>query len=298
VLARLIERGGGLVAADAAGGDAYMSSGTRSTAMALSALIEVAPGDKAIDKLVAGLDASRRADGRWESTEENLWGLVALADYARSVAPGDSSVTITAGGKTLGAPRVRGAGVSVIRTSLAKLAATKVELAGSGTAHYTVRVIEARRDDGAALSRGFSVTRSYLDDAGQPLKTIKAGDLITVKLTVTADNAMRWIALVDPLPAGLEVVNPRLATSADTSRDPQGNPPARRWDDVAWVHQEIHDDHVQWFADTMSSGTYELHYKARAATAGTFAALPTRIEAMYEPEIMGRTASTTLTIAP
>jgi uncharacterized protein YfaS (alpha-2-macroglobulin family) len=298
VLASLIERGGGLVAADDAGGDAYMSSGTRSTAMALSALIEVAPGDKAIDKLVAGLDASRRADGRWESTEENLWGLVALADYARSVAPGDSSVTITAGGKTLGAPRVRGAGVSVIRTSLAKLAATKVELAGSGTAHYTVRVIEARRDDGAALSRGFSVTRSYLDDAGQPLKTIKAGDLITVKLTVTADNAMRWIALVDPLPAGLEVVNPRLATSADTSRDPQGNPPSRRWDDVAWVHQEIHDDHVQWFADTMSSGTYELHYKARAATAGTFAALPTRIEAMYEPEIMGRTASTTLTIAP
>ena len=64
------------------------------------------------------------------------------------------------------------------------------------------------------------------------------------------------------------------------------------------MHQELHDDHVEWFADDMISGTYELHYKARAATAGTFAVLPAHIEAMYEPDVMGRTASTTLTIAP
>jgi uncharacterized protein YfaS (alpha-2-macroglobulin family) len=39
-------------------------------------------------------------------------------------------------------------------------------------------------------------------------------------------------------------------------------------------------------------------YKARAATAGTFTALPAHIEAMYEPEVMGRTATASLTVAP
>jgi len=297
IVGELVKRDDVLIAPDDHG-DLYMSSATRSTAMAVSALLEVSPGDKAIERLVGGLDALRRPDGRWDSTEENMWSLVALADYARTIASGDSVATITAGGKPLAKPRITGGGVAVIRAPLASFTGA-LQLTATGKTHYAVRVTEARRDDGVARSAGFSVTRVYLDDAGQPLKTIKAGDLITVKVTVTADADRRWVALVDPLPAGFEVVNPRLAASADTSRDAGTGPSSSsRWFDVQWAYQEVHDDHVEWFADEMRAGSYEMIYRARAATAGTFTALPTRVEAMYEPDLMGRTPSTTVTIAP
>jgi uncharacterized protein YfaS (alpha-2-macroglobulin family) len=294
----LVQKGDALVAPDDHD-HYYMSSDARSTAMALSALIELSAKNANIGKLVGGLDALRRPDGRWYTTEDNMWSLIALADYVRTATAGNTTVTVAAGGTTLGQPKVSGAGVAVTRTKLSALGATTIDLAATGDTHYAVRVVEARRDDGVALSKGFSVTRTYLDDAGKPLTSIKTGDLVTVKLTITAAQPQRWVAMVDPLPAGLEVVNPRLASSVDTSRDPSaGVDHVDPWSGVDWVHQEMHDDHVEWFADEMPDGTFTLAYKARAATAGTFTALPARIEAMYDPDVMGRTGSSKVTIAP
>jgi uncharacterized protein YfaS (alpha-2-macroglobulin family) len=293
IVGDLVATGDALVAPEDVGGDEWMSSDVRSTAMVLAALLEVAPRDRAIEPLVRGLDGSRRADGRWDSTQENMWALVAIADYARSTSGGQSTATITSDRNTLGTARVTGGGVSVTRVPLARASDT-LTIAATGTAHYAIRVVSAKRDDGRALSKGFSVEREYLDDAGQPLtRTIKAGDLVTVRLTIRVDEPTRWVAVVDPLPAGFEVVNPRLATSADTSRGPPDG-----WSDVRWEYQEIRDDHVEWFADYIHSGSFELTYRARAATSGEFAVAPARIEAMYEPEVMGRNASTKVTIAP
>jgi uncharacterized protein YfaS (alpha-2-macroglobulin family) len=45
------------------------------------------------------------------------------------------------------------------------------------------------------------------------------------------------------------------------------------------------------FADRMVSGELEMMYLARAVTPGTFTAAPAGAEAMYEPEVNGRTVS-------
>jgi uncharacterized protein YfaS (alpha-2-macroglobulin family) len=296
IVGQLAQRGAGLVAPDDSG-PYYMSTEARSTAMAISALLEVAPKDPSIEALVAGLQGLRGTNGRWVSTQENMWSLIALADYARGVGTGSTTTTVASAGTTLGAPTVTGGGLAVVRAPLVGVGAA-IQLSATGKTHYSVRVVQKKRDDGAALTRGFSIQRAYLDDAGKPLTTVKAGDLVTVKLTLHTDADRAWVALVDPLPAGLEVVNPNLTSSVDTSRDPGATTTADRWWNVQWAHQEMHDDRVEWFADAMRSGTYELVYKARAATAGTFTVAPAHIEAMYEPDVMGRTASEKLTIAP
>jgi uncharacterized protein YfaS (alpha-2-macroglobulin family) len=41
---------------------------------------------------------------------------------------------------------------------------------------------------------------------------------------------------------------------------------------------------------------YRVTYLARATSIGSFVVPPTRIEAMYEPEVYGRTAASTLTV--
>ena len=41
-----------------------------------------------------------------------------------------------------------------------------------------------------------------------------------VHITMVADNRRYHVALVDPLPAGLEIVNPALAVSESVPQDP------------------------------------------------------------------------------
>jgi uncharacterized protein YfaS (alpha-2-macroglobulin family) len=163
-----------------------------------------------------------------------------------------------------------------------------------------VRVTEARLDAGAAVANGFSITRRYVDASGAEKTAFKAGDLVEVRLTVTADASRRWIAMVDPIPAGFEVVNPKLAAGGQNLAPTAGvDPWAQRpsyWNALTWVHQELRDDRVMWFADAMRAGTYQVSYRARATIDGTFAVMPASIEAMYQPELRGRTAASSVTI--
>ena len=48
------------------------------------------------------------------------------------------------------------------------------------------------------------------------------------------------------------------------------------------------------FSEHLEPGMYRVTYLARATSVGTFVVPPTRIEAMYSPEVYGRTAATTL----
>ena len=150
------------------------------------------------------------------------------------------------------------------------------------------------RDPGDATATGFTLARSYLDASGAPATAFHAGDFVTVKLTVTAATDHRWVALVDPLPAGFEAVNPALASGKPS--DPP-SPTRARWTPVTWDHQNLRDDRVEWFADHMAAGHYELTYQARATIDGHFTAAPATVEAMYQPDQHARTAREAITVA-
>ncbi|HSK01316.1 MAG TPA: MG2 domain-containing protein [Kofleriaceae bacterium] len=275
----------------------YMSSDVRAAAMTLAALLEVEPQSPLIDPLAAGLKAARDRTGAWGSTQENLWSLVALAQYGRRSAGGDTTVTITAGGKQLARRKLAGGGVATITASLGALAGDDLQISTDHGGVISARVTEARVDAGATVANGFAIARRYTDAAGKEVTSFAAGDVVTVKLTVTADQARRWVALVDPIPAGFEVMNPKLAAGgvAQPAAGAASSRPSY-WRSVAWDHQEMRDDRVLWFADHMRAGTFELEYQARATIDGTFTAMPATIEAMYEPELRARTARARVTV--
>jgi uncharacterized protein YfaS (alpha-2-macroglobulin family) len=292
-----VKDGRALVREPAAGDELYMASDVRATAMTLAALLEVDPRSPLIDPLAAGLKAARTREGAWVSTQDNLWSLVALAAYGRRAPSGDASVAITAGGVPIAARRLTGGEIWSARIPLRGLA-DDLAITATGGAHVTARVTEARLDGGAAASNGFTLTRAYYDAAGRPVSSVKVGEVVTVKLAITAAATHRWVALVDPLPAGLEVMNARLATGAT------GAPPADPWANgtwrtaLTWSHQDARDDRVEWFSDGVGAGSYELTYEARATIAGSFSALPATIEAMYQPDLRARTPRAQLTVKP
>ena len=63
-----------------------------------------------------------------------------------------------------------------------------------------------------------------------------------------------------------------------------------------WDHKELRDDRVVAFSDRMRQGKHTLEYMARATIPGKFTAAPAHAEAMYEPEVMGRTAEASLQV--
>ncbi|MEO8707080.1 MAG: hypothetical protein ABI867_44040, partial [Kofleriaceae bacterium] len=298
VEAGVIVKDGKALVHETAGGDQYhyMNSDIRASAMTLAALLEVDPQSKLIDPLAAGIKASRGKAGDWVSTQETLWSLVALSDYGRRAATGETMVSVKVGGKQLLNRKILGSEIATTRVPLSAMTGDAIELAVSDGANVSVRVREARVDAMTPVANGFTLTRTYKDAAGKPLTSVKAGDLVTVKLEVTAAANQQWVALVDPIPAGFEVINPKLAAGGTQPEDKPQDRWSRGYGWVQWDHQEMRDDRVQWFADSMHAGTYELTYQARATIDGTFSAMPASIEAMYSPDIRARTARTTITV--
>jgi hypothetical protein len=104
------------------------------------------------------------------------------------------------------------------------------------------------------------------------------------------------VALVDPLPAGLEIQSPELLGSATLPPSDGDEPPWARWWGRWYDHENLRDERAEAFALTVWPGTYTWRYVARATTPGTFVVPPARAEEMYHPETFGRTASTRMVV--
>ena len=176
----------------------------------------------------------------------------------------------------------------------------------AGRLYYRLGLRYAPTDfDLEPRDQGFVVQRTYqpVDDDDDVVQnndgswTVKAGARVRVVLTMVADSRRTHVALIDPIPAGFEIVNPALATSEPVPQaDPSNAAPGSYWWYQWFDHQNLRDDRAEAFSTWLGAGSYEYTYVARATTPGVFVAPPTRAEQMYEPEVFGRSASTTVTI--
>lgn len=268
----------------------YWGSDARSTAMVLSALLERAPAASLVPRLVSGL-RGMRSESRWESTQDNMYALVALSDYARSEAGGQADVTIRLGDEVIAKQTLKGSAVLRVQRTLAKVArgsAFRVEASAPVQALAVITKVtpELRA---SAVDHGFDVRRDYLDvQTERPVSEAKIGDLVKVRVRISSAAARRYVAVSDPLPSGFASVNTRLATESDA------NDVGGQW--MQWDHRALRDERTDWFIDDMTQGERVLEYVMRATHAGSFSAAPTRVEEMYTPHVMGHAASTVLTV--
>jgi alpha-2-macroglobulin len=182
-----------------------------------------------------------------------------------------------------------------------------VQREGTGRLYYRLGVRYAPTDLTLdPRDEGFVVDRVYepVDDPGDVTRDpdgtwqIRAGATVRVRVTMVADARRTHVALVDPLPAGLEPVNPALQVS-QTFAPEESSSDARMW---CWCwqwfeHQNMRDDRVEAFTSYLEGGTYEYTYIARATTPGQFVVPPAKAEELYAPEVFGRSASATVVVA-
>jgi len=289
-----------------------LSSDRRADAILLDALVADNPKSDLIPKLVNGLLA-HRTRGRWGSTQENVFVLLAMDRYFNtyeSQTP-DFVARIWLGETFAGEHVYEGYSTDRHETNIpmrylvdgADLIDLTLSKEGVGRLYYRLGLKYAPTDlNLKPLDMGFVVTRVYegVDDAEDVWQDedgdwhIKSGTRVRVKIKMVADNRRYHVALVDPLPAGLEIINPDLAVSS-TPPDEDPNPFEKHYGWWWWrpwyEHQNLRDERAEAFTSLLWDGVYDYSYIARATTPGTFTAPPAKAEEMYSPEVFGRSGS-------
>ena len=181
---------------------------------------------------------------------------------------------------------------------------------GSGRLYYRIGLRYAPADlQLDALDRGFVVDRVYeaIDDPADVSRDadgtwrVKAGARVRIRLTMVAESQRTHVALIDPLPAGLESLNPSLAVTQSVLSPTDESSPGDNWRVDGWwgrwyEHEQLRDDRTEAFTTLLPAGTYTYSYVARATTPGSFVVPPTRAEEMYSPETFGRTSTDRLIV--
>ena len=302
------------------GAHLILSSDRRADGVLLDALIGDQPKADVIPKIVTGLLAHRKK-GHWGNTQENAFVLLALDRYfntyeketpdfvARAWLGQDYAGEHTFKGRTTERHEI-----DIPMSWLAKKPAGEkqdlvLEKTGKGRMYYRIGMRYAPKSLRLEPSdHGFTLERRYegvdkKDDVTRDADGvwhIKAGARVRVSLNMVAESRRYHVALVDPLPAGLEPVNPELRgseavppkTPAATPSPGYGRGRWGYWSYWRWYeHTNLRDERVEAFCALLWEGVYEFSYVARATTPGRFVAPPTKAEEMYHPETFGRSAS-------
>jgi uncharacterized protein YfaS (alpha-2-macroglobulin family) len=182
---------------------------------------------------------------------------------------------------------------------------------GDAGTDAVISVIGASLTPEPAVSKGFTIERSYytLDGKKVELGSATGGTAkidqttrLVVVLKIEGTDAGGRVMLVDRLPAGLEIENPRLIDSGDIG--------TFSWlkRDVDPEHTEFRDDRFvaafNFFGDSERRGasasskpSATVAYLVRAVTPGSFVHPAATVEDMYRPDRFARTASGRLDVA-
>ena len=289
-----------------------LHSNRRTDALLLDALIGDNPQGDLIPKLVNGLLA-HRTRGRWGNTQENVFVLLALDRYFKTYEAQEPNFVarIWLGETYAGSSTFQGYSTDRYQTDipmsyLVDATAGKeaedliLSKEGAGRLYYRLGLRYAPTDLRLdPLDMGFVVQRTYegVDDPADVrldangIWHIKAGARVRVRITMVADNRRYHVALVDPLPAGLEIINPALAVSESIPTDPNSSEKGYWWWWRWYQHQNLRDERAEAFTALLWDGVYEYTYVARATMPGEFVAPPAKAEEMYSPEVFGRSGS-------
>lgn len=289
-----------------------LSSERRADGVILNALLKADPNNDLIPKIVRGLLAGK-TQGRWSNTQENAFILLALDRYFQIYerAEPDFVTRVWLGNAYAGEQKFGGRSIdsNLINVPMDYLQQQPVsnlilDKQGMGRLYYRIGLNYATKNlklDSA--DEGFVVTRTYeAVDAAEDVRqnsdghwTIKSGSRVRVKIQMVAPTARYHVALVDRLPAGLEIINPELSGSETlpTGKDElQPDKKSYYFQNRRWFeHQNLRDDRAEAFTTLLRAGVWNYAYVLRATTPGDFIVPPAKAEEMYSPETFGRTGT-------
>jgi hypothetical protein len=225
----------------------------------------------------------RQIHGHWRTTLANAWGVLAMekfsAKFEAQPVSGMSSATLTGGASRFawrGAVPAR-----VLQAWPERAGELTLRHEGSGKPWATVQSLAAI-PLAAPLSSGYRIARTVTPVQQKVKGAWSRGDIYRVHLDIEAQSDMTWVVVDDPIPASATILgsglgrDSRIATSGERQR--------------GWVwpaYQERAFDAFRSYFEFVPKGKWSVEYTVRLNNEGRFNLPPTRVEAMYSPEMFG-----------
>jgi len=259
---------------------------------------------------------SRQQGGAWHTTTANLWGGLALekfsaafeatpvtgttkANLAGATAAVDWSrverikTTDASGaihqGSYFGAPAAPGN----LRNNSMFLPWGKVGVkepltvthTGTGKPWLTLQSLAAVELK-APFNAGYQIKKTItpVEQANKalPAGSYTRGDVLRVTLEVNASSDMTWVAITDPVPGGATILGSGLGRDSEIAT--QGE----KQSGAGWAaFEERSFESFRSYYEVLPKGVVKMEYTVRLNNVGTFSLPPSRVEAMYAPEMFG-----------
>lgn len=256
------------------GGSFY--SYIRDQGIALNTLIDVDPDNPQVATMIKHLSEQMKKR-RYLSTQERVFGFMALGKFARNNAGSNTTAEIKVGGK-----KVADFSKKTVKLSGDQLKGGQIEISTSGSGSlYCYWEMEGISADGSYKKEdSFLKVRKQIFNRNGSLVTngrFKQNDLIVVKLTIESKNGedVENVAMTDMLPAGFEIENSRIS-----------DVPTITWIKERYTpdYLDVRDDRISYFMTVYGNTKQEYHYVVRAVSKGVFQMGPVGADAMYDGE--------------
>ena len=251
------------------------NSPIRAQAIMLDVLAEVNENHPSIPMLVKNLSEAASDGNRWKTTQDNAFAFLALGKIMQKQADRNYTGTFKLNGE-----HFADFDASEKRYTDEAWDGARIELSikGEGSCYYYWSAFGIRRDSFIEeYERELQVHRRYFNKDGENLSgTFVHGDLIVAEISVKALTAnLENVVVVDMLPTGFEIENPRLESRAGIPwLKAQGFKPD---------YIDIRDDRLIFFGTFPRQRERKFYYALRAVTKGEFTLPPITAEAMYDP---------------
>jgi uncharacterized protein YfaS (alpha-2-macroglobulin family) len=282
---------------------------------ALTTRADNADEQKKLSILTDALVALGDGDG-WGDTNANASAILALSELlakGRPAAPAARATLSTPAGDVpfaLGTSDPTGYWVS---TKPGKATLTLAAEAATASARAEASYLPAAPGSQATPRReGFVVTRELeifrggagaapggagpasekvaLDSAGRSI-VLTVGDVVEDRVQVVNPEDRHYVAIVVPLAAGMEPLNPNLETAP-----PEAKPSKALT--LQPTYAAYLDDQVAFYFDTLPKGTFDFSFRTRAQVPGTYQQPPAKAERMYDQSVVGSGAGALVEVRP
>jgi hypothetical protein len=219
----------------------YYETPIKDTALLLKALARDERDSKVLDKILRWILASRAKDGAWGSTNNTVTVIDALTDFLLWKKENQSSFTLAVsvdqnqvGQFTFDKDTIlktfekfiptQDLGLGKIRTVLF----SKSNQNSEPNNYYYDMLLKYYLpiDKIPPRDEGFSILREFykVDDASnaKPILEAKQGDVLRGHLTITVPESRNFVSIEDFIPAGMELVNLKLATEDQSLKNYNG----------------------------------------------------------------------------
>ena len=264
-------------------------------------------------RLVSGLVA-RQNKGAWHTTTANLWGGLALDKFAAKFesekVAGITRAGIEEKGETsaiqqlawgaqaqggvlnLPWPKAGAAAPSATAQSGGAAPAIKAWHEGAGKPWLTIQSLAAIPLK-APFAAGYRINKTVTSVEQKTKGVFTRGDVLRIKLEVDSSADMTWVVVADPIPAGATILGAGLARDSDIAQ--QGE----RKSGEAWpAYEERSFEAFRAYYEYAPRGKWMVEYTVRLNQDGEFSLPPTRVEAMYAPEMFGVAPNARMKVLP